>query len=78
MNANCDYCLMQTDHQVGTSEIPVYLCEKCELLLKDPEFAMRLIRGHLSMKLRGTNSEEELEKLINNGIEALQNFKAQQ
>ena len=71
---NCEYCLLTTGRQVGTPEIPVYLCEKCELLLKDPEFAMRLIRGHLSMKLRGTASEEELEKLISSGIEALQQF----
>ena len=75
--SNCDYCSLPTNNQVGTSEIHVYMCEKCELLLKDPELAMRLIRGHLSMKLRGTASSEALEKLIDDGIKALQNFKIQ-
>ena len=66
---------MSTQHQIGTPEIPIYLCEKCESILKDPEFAMRLLRGHLSMKLRGTASEEQLEQLIEQGLQALQQFK---
>lgn len=70
----CNFCQLPTQRQVGTTEIPVYLCEKCESLLKNPESAMRLLRGHLSMKLRGTATEEQLEQLIEKGIEALQQF----
>lgn len=37
---------------------------------------MRLLRGHLSMKLRGTASEEQLEQLIEQGLQALQQFRS--
>lgn len=71
----CEYCQMPTGRQIGTKEIQVFLCEKCELLLKDPDCAMRLLRGHLSMKLRGTDSEEALTELIENGLQELKKLK---
>jgi hypothetical protein len=58
---NCQYCTSAAKPLEG-SEIAV--CPKCWQLLQNPATALPLIRGHLTMTLRGTMPDSELKTKI--------------
>jgi len=56
-------------------EEDVHVCEGCWDLLKDPATALPLIRGDLSISLRGTAPEAQLGRALNNFMERLSKFR---
>jgi hypothetical protein len=59
---NCKFCLRPTETREGLS---VAVCASCWKLLQNPNTALPLIRGHLTLALRGKLPEAELKKRIN-------------
>lgn len=60
---NCMYC--QKPGRVISEENDVVVCDKCNELLKDPKTALPLIRGCLSLNLRGVMNEKAAQQAIN-------------
>lgn len=59
----CEYC-----DQPGiprTPESGTLVCDGCWKLLKDPKTALPFLRGHLSMKLKGTIPQKNLDDILN-------------
>ncbi len=75
----CEYCSSQSPVFVEESENSVesFLCGKCLNLLRNPLTALPLIRGNLTMKLRGTMSEKKLNDTLNSFMEKLSKFHPQ-
>lgn len=55
----CFYC----DSEFVDSEIE-NTCDKCLVILRDPKYGIRLLRGALYSKLRGTMSEQSIRRNI--------------
>jgi len=67
----CQFCTMAgKDREDG-----VYICDACWKLLQEPTTAMALIRGHLTMELRGKMPEEDLKKHIDKFMEMVSTWK---
>lgn len=68
--APCEYCSRPAPAIAEKGEpgvdIDVHVCEACMRLLKSPETALPLIRGHLSIEGRdaGPGFKEQLEKYM--------------
>jgi hypothetical protein len=68
MNGECMYC--QTTGKIRVTkgngvDHDIYVCDGCWLLLKDPKTALPLIRGHLTMSLRGSIPQTTLDRMLN-------------
>ena len=64
----CEYCNTPGVLRIGKkdgAESDVYVCDSCWKLLKNPKTALPLIRGHLTMKLKGRISPEQLNRMLN-------------
>jgi hypothetical protein len=72
---NCEYCTEETDRTVDTDSGSVPVCGKCASLLSSPRTGPRLIRGHLTMRLRGTVRPERLEELLTKGMPVLESMR---
>jgi hypothetical protein len=57
----CDFC--NNPGQNRGDEVCV--CASCWALLQDPKTALPLIRGTVTMKLRGTLPKAELDRMVN-------------
>ena len=68
----CQYCSKPTDIQVDTN---VFVCPICWKLLQDPITALPLIRGHLTLILRGKIPDNELKKKINTFMQMIGSWK---
>jgi hypothetical protein len=63
----CHYCSGEGPKRVGIEdgiEEDLYACEQCWELLKNPATALQLIRGDLSIELRGTMGESTAKNVI--------------
>jgi hypothetical protein len=69
---NCEYCTAETDLAIETDSGPVPVCGKCAALLSSPRTGPRLIRGHLTMRLRGTMRPEALEGMLARAMPVLE------
>ena len=58
---SCTYCSRPSRKQDG---IDVEVCPECWKLLQNPITALPLIRGHLTMTLRGKMPDSELKMRI--------------
>lgn len=58
---NCNFCSNPGEDR-GDS---VSVCASCWSLLKDPKTALPLIRGTVTMQLRGTMPKAELDRVVN-------------
>jgi hypothetical protein len=58
---NCEYCGRSADKIEG---VQAAVCTACWALLQNPVTALPLIRGHLTLTLRGQIPDEELKKRI--------------
>ncbi len=69
----CEYCGKNAPEFM--KELEVFLCGACKKLLANPATALPLIRGHLTLKLRGTIREETLKKWIDDYMNLLSSLK---
>ena len=65
MTGTCMYCSRDGKNRLDDGEEPSFVCSSCWAILKNPTTALPFIRGHLTLQLRGTVSEEELTKRMN-------------
>lgn len=72
---NCDYCTEKTDRAVETDSGPVAVCAKCTALLSSPRTGPRLIRGHMTIRLRGSLRPERLEELLTKAMPVLESMR---
>jgi len=62
----CIYCsTAEAPERVPGSAQPSHVCRGCWRILQDPKTALPFLRGHLTLQLRGTVPEHELEGRIN-------------
>lgn len=72
---SCDYCTEETERLIETDSGPVPVCAKCSALLSSPRTGPRLIRGHMSLRLRGTMRPERLEEIFARGMPVLESMR---
>lgn len=65
---NCDYCGDPTERTVEAMGERVPVCPRCGVLLASPMTGPRLIRGHVTMKLRGRVGNAQLKKLLDQAM----------
>jgi hypothetical protein len=79
MNGKCYYCNKDGPLRVSAEENPskqdLYVCEMHWNVLKNPKMAVPFLRGVLAEELRGTASEESLNKRKEAFIEMIRNWK---
>ena len=68
----CQYCSRPADIQV---EKNTFVCSVCWKLLQNPATALPLIRGHLTMTLRGKMPDAELKRKIDMFMAMIGNWK---
>jgi hypothetical protein len=79
MTGPCNYCgragpVRIKEGEDGAAE-DLHVCDQCWKLLQSPATALPLIRGDLSISLRGTMSEERLKRTIDSFMERLSSMK---
>ena len=75
----CEYCsTRKAPLFIGPPETDqeIYVCQSCIKLLKNPITALPLIRGNLTMKLRGTIPEEVLNRMLQSFMEKISKFES--
>jgi len=76
----CEYCTSHTNmiqFGEGTGEDSnLYVCGRCLKLLRNPTTALPLIRGHLTMKLRGIIPEKTLKDMMDTYMSRLSTMKS--
>ncbi len=75
---DCEYCTDKAPLFVQPPEAPtkVYLCARCLKLIRNPSTGLALIRGNLTMKLRGRVAPNKLKPLVDKYIEELTQLSA--
>lgn len=68
----CEYCSRSASIIDGANGVSVYVCEGCLKLLKRPETALPLIRGHLSIE--GRDKGPGYKKELNEFMEMISNW----
>lgn len=73
----CEYCMNKTAPYLTPEKdgIEAFVCSKCVKLLKDPVTALPLIRGNLTMKLRGEIPADKLSEMVNRLMVELSKFR---
>lgn len=78
MSESCEYCgapgVLRVEKQEGLDE-DVYVCDDCWRLLKDPKTALPLMRGHLTMKLKGKMPPSALSRTVNKYMDLISAWK---
>ena len=65
---NCQFC----NRSAGVrKDLEIGVCDQCWALLQKPVTALPLIRGHLTLSLRGKMPEAELKKRVNAFMEMI-------
>ena len=81
MKDKCIYCnrsgVLRVEKERAQFPIPrdIYVCDMHWNLLKDPKTAIPLIRGHLSLELRGTDNKDYLEKKVDKFVDFISEWK---
>jgi len=70
---NCEYCARPARPREGLEDTAV--CDSCYSLLQNPVTALPLIRGHLTLTLRGTMPDAELKKKIDAFMQMISGWK---
>lgn len=74
----CMFCMKgpspvrATAKETGSEDVRV--CDSCWRLMKDPKTALPLMRGHLTLTLRG-KGEPDLEKKIQSFMDLVKDFR---
>ena len=76
MEGPCEYCMVKSPQFTGPPETekPTFLCTQCLRLLRNKATALPLIRGNLSMKLRGKIPEDRLKEMLDAYMSKLSEF----
>lgn len=75
---NCEYCDTPGVARAGKKDgldREVYVCDGCWKLLKDPKTALPLLRGHLTMQLKGKMVPDRLDKILNSYMGMISDWK---
>lgn len=79
MDGPCYFCSRSGKLRIRADENPyskdVHVCDQCWKLLQNPATALPLIRGDLSVSLRGTMPEARLKATIDKYMEKLASLK---
>lgn len=68
----CEYCQSEGSGEFADNGADkVYVCTMCQKLLSTPSTALRLMRGHMTLRLRGTMPSIRLKRLVDAFIEQL-------
>lgn len=68
---NCSFC----DHPGVDRGDEVVVCNSCWTLLQDPKTALPLIRGTVTMQMRGSLPKEKLERVVNDFMGMVSSWK---
>lgn len=74
----CEYCTRNGPERVPVShEVskPIYVCETCWKMLKEQKTALPLIRGNLSLRLRGKISKEAFKEMADRFFQEISTWK---
>lgn len=77
---SCEYCTKPGPIRIHANETPevsrdVFICDKCWRLLKNPQTALPLLRGHLTLTQRNQMSPKQLEARMNQFMEIISKWK---
>lgn len=67
----CEYCGREGEKRAGPEDglaENAYACAHCWRLLQNPVTAVALLRGHLSLEMRGVVEPEEAGKLVSSFV----------
>lgn len=70
----CEFCISIGDRLSGPEDgldSDLFICKKCIKLLKNKQTALPLIRGNLTLSLRGKGDPKKNEKLINDYMDTI-------
>lgn len=73
----CEYCHGKGPLFIGPPEYEyeVYVCVQCMKLLKNPVTALPLIRGNITLKLRGEVNEAKFTEMLESYMGMLSKFR---
>lgn len=71
----CEYCLSSGDSIRLEDGQEAFVCKRCWKLLQNPVTALPLIRGNITMSLRGKVPEKDLEKTVNSFMAKISTWK---
>jgi hypothetical protein len=74
MKGSCEFCFKPGKRRAGPEdglEKDVFICDVCWRLLKNPLTALPLIRGNITLSLRGKIEEKKLQKMVNRYMDGL-------
>jgi hypothetical protein len=74
MTGSCEFCFKPGVKRAGSEdglEKDVFVCDGCWKLLKNPITALPLIRGNVTLSLRGKMSSKKLQEMVNHYMEDL-------
>lgn len=74
----CNYCSGRGARRGGAEDglaEPLYVCDRCFALLKNPATALALIRGDASLELRGVVPEPQAKRMVDLLIAGLQRLR---
>lgn len=72
---SCMYCGREGEERLKGAGEPSYVCTACWAILRDPRTALPFLRGHLTLQLRGTVPEGELEERLNAFMKGISGWK---
>lgn len=70
----CEYCSRSGDRISGPEDglnSDLFVCAQCMALLRDPKVGLQLVRGNLTLALRGTGQDRDVKKRINQFMDML-------
>ena len=75
----CKFCMNKGSLKVSSEESAskknIYVCDSCWKLLQDPKTGLQLIRGQITLALRGIMPEPLLNKMLQNYMEQISKWK---
>ena len=75
----CKYCMtkgiLRMPAEETSSKKDIYVCDSCWKLLQDPKTALQLIRGQITLALRGTVPEPVLNMMLQKFMDEISTWK---
>jgi hypothetical protein len=72
---SCQFCGKPAENLEGLQGVEAAVCPSCMELLKTPTTALPLIRGHLTLTLRGKVPEAELKRKVDAFMQMISTWK---
>lgn len=74
----CEYCTRSGDRIAGKEDgldSDLFVCKPCMKLLKNPTTGLQLIRGNVTISVRGSGNDRNVQSRINKFMEMLSSWK---